>query len=162
MTTAARPLAVIDIDGVVADVRHRLRHVERAPKDWNAFFAAAPGDSVLDDGIARVLSLAEDHDIVFVTGRPERCRADTERWLTAAGIGGWPVVMRGNADRRPAKQTKVQEVRSLASRSTVAVVVDDDPEVCAAMRAAGFPVEQAEWMTRPAALGAAQEAEGRT
>jgi hypothetical protein len=28
VTDEARPLAVVDLDGVVADVRHRLRHLE--------------------------------------------------------------------------------------------------------------------------------------
>ena len=35
----SRPLAVFDIDGVLADVRHRLRHVEGPRKQWDAFFA---------------------------------------------------------------------------------------------------------------------------
>ena len=47
-----RPLAVFDIDGVLADVRHRLRHVEQRPKDWDAFFAAEPDDPTLVAGIA--------------------------------------------------------------------------------------------------------------
>ena len=36
-----RPLAIVDIDGVVADVRHRLVHVQSRPKDWDAFFDAS-------------------------------------------------------------------------------------------------------------------------
>ena len=39
--TDGRPLAIVDIDGVVADVRHRLHHLDRRPKNWSAFFAAA-------------------------------------------------------------------------------------------------------------------------
>lgn len=163
MTTAAgRPVAVIDIDGVVADVRHRLRYVESRPKDWDAFFAAAPDDPPLAAGIERVQQLAQEHDVVFVTGRPERCRQATESWLRDHGIGDRPVIMRRNNDRRPARQTKLFEVRSIAARAAVAVVVDDDPDVCAAMTAAGFEVEQANWMTRPDALHKAQESEGRT
>ncbi len=43
--TAALPsVAVFDIDGVLADVRHRLHHVAARPKDWDAFFGAAPQD----------------------------------------------------------------------------------------------------------------------
>ena len=36
-----RPLAIVDLDGVVADVRHRLHHLEGRRKDWGRFFAAA-------------------------------------------------------------------------------------------------------------------------
>ena len=162
MTDTGRPLAVIDIDGVVADVRHRLRFVEGAPKDWDAFFAAATDDPALEVGVARVAGLAAEHDIVFVTGRPERCRRDTEAWLTRAGIGGWPVVMRRNGDRRPARQTKLHEIRTLARTAAVALVVDDDPDVCATLTEAGFTVERAEWMARPKSLHEAQEGQGRT
>ena len=157
-----RPVAVVDIDGVVADVRHRLSHVARRPKDWDAFFAAAPDDPPLAEGLDRVRALRARYDVVFVTGRPERCRADTEDWLARHGLGGLPVVMRREDDRRPARRTKLDEVRRIAAGATIAVVVDDDPDVCAALTAAGWPVEQATWMARPAALHAAQERDGRT
>jgi hypothetical protein len=162
LTDQARSVAVIDIDGVVADVRHRLRHVERRPKDWDAFFAAAVDDPPLEPGVRRVLELSLDHDLVFLTGRPEHCRADTLAWLEAHGLGGWPVRMRRGGDRRPARQTKASELDRLSRRAVIALVLDDDPAVCEALRAAGYQVEQADWMTRPAALDDAQEREGRT
>ena len=49
--TARVPFAVFDVDGVVADVAHRLHHVARRPKDWRRFFAAAPKDPPLAVGI---------------------------------------------------------------------------------------------------------------
>ncbi len=69
-----RPIAVIDIDGVIADVRHRLQHVARTPKDWDAFFAAAPDDEVLAVGLETARRLAEVCEIVYLSGRPEWCR----------------------------------------------------------------------------------------
>ena len=42
-----RPIAVLDIDGVLADVRHRLHHLERQPTSWSGFFAAAVSDPLL-------------------------------------------------------------------------------------------------------------------
>jgi len=158
----ARPLAVVDIDGVVADVRHRLHHLELRPKNWTAFFAAAPLDPPLPQGIARVHELLLDHRVVYLTGRPERCRRDTLAWLDAQGIGGHPIFMRRDGDHRPARQTKLGHLDRLAARAPVAIVVDDDPDVCAALRAAGYAVQHADWMTRPAALHVAQEVEGRT
>jgi hypothetical protein len=82
---AERPLAIIDVDGVVADVRHRLHHIKRKPKDWDAFFAAADRDGPHREGIELVQELAEDHDVVFLTGRPRRLHGDTVRWLIATG-----------------------------------------------------------------------------
>ena len=157
-----RQIAVVDIDGVVADVRHRLKYVDSRPKDWDAFFTAARDDPPLAEGIARVIELLADHEVVFLTGRPERCRADTERWLTKHGIGGRCVIMRRAGDHRPARQTKLREVRRLGEPDAIAVVVDDDAAVCADVAAAGYPVELAAWMPRPDALEDAQERQGRT
>ena len=157
-----RPLAVFDIDGVLADVRHRLRHVEQRPKDWDAFFAAAPDDPPLVAGIALAVESAKDCEVVYVTGRPERCRKDTLEWFSRHGLPPGRLSMRSGRDRRPARLAKPELLRRLAAGRVVAVVVDDDPEVCEAYEQAGFPVIRAEWMTAPAALREAQEDEGRT
>jgi hypothetical protein len=159
---APLPLAVVDIDGVVADVRHRLHHVESRPKDWPAFFAAAHADPPLAVGVERVQALLTDHDVVYVTGRPEHLRSVTEEWLDRHGIGGRQLVMRRYRDFRPARVTKAEEIRKLARGRTVAVVIDDDPDVCAALRDAGWPVEQAGWVPHSKVLRAAQERDGRT
>jgi phosphoglycolate phosphatase-like HAD superfamily hydrolase len=159
---APLPLAVVDIDGVVADVRHRLHHVESRPKDWPAFFAAAAADPPLAEGVERVRALRADHEVVFLTGRPESLRRVTEAWLDEHGLGGSWVLMRRPRDFRPARVAKAEELRRLARGRTVAVVIDDDPEVCDALRSAGWPVEQATWVPHSRTLRAAQEREGRT
>ncbi len=159
-------MAIVDLDGVVADVRHRLGHLTGRRKDWSAFFAAAGDDPAHPEGVAVVTTLADEHEIVYVTGRPESLRAVTERWLDDLGIGGHELVMRGDGDRRPAAQVKVAVARRLARGRTVAVVVDDDEQVLAAMRRAGFTVFAAEWERRDAsqdiALARAQERDGAT
>lgn len=156
------PLAIVDIDGVVADVRHRLHHLEGRRKDWDAFFAAAAHDEPLEEGLAVVSRLAQDHEVVFLTGRPERCRADTERWLDANGLGRHRLVMRPEGTRRPAAQLKVALLARLATGRQVGVVVDDDPLVAAAMEAAGHPTFLAAWVERTPTLHRAQEVEGRS
>lgn len=157
-----RPLAVIDLDGVVADVRHRLPLIREAPRDWDGFFAGIPDDPPLAEGLAVVHRLATDHDLVYLTGRPERTREITEAWLDRHGLPRATVIMRRERDRRPARVVKPALLRRLAEGRRVAVVVDDDPDVCAALTAAGWPVLQADWMNRPGELGAAQERLGRT
>lgn len=73
---------IVDIDGTLADCTHRLHHIQKQPKDWDAFFAATAGDTpilpVLEivDGLARM-----EHRIIFCSGRPERTREATEKWL---------------------------------------------------------------------------------
>jgi hypothetical protein len=162
----ARPLALIDLDGVVADVRHRLHHLQGRRKNWPAFFGAAKDDDVHPEGVAVVETLSRDHEIVYLTGRPEHLRADTERWLAAHGLDGHRLVMRPEGDRRPAAVVKVELLRELSAGREVGVVVDDDPVVLDAVRRAGHPIYAAEWERRPAdsehTLRRAQEVEGRT
>jgi hypothetical protein len=159
---ADRPYAVLDIDGVLADVRHRLQHLETKPKAWDAFFAAAVDDPPLAEGLAVARKLAPSHEIVYLTGRPERCRADTERWLERHGLPPGRLIMRRAGDFRPARVTKVQLLRRLAEQRPVDLLVDDDPGVQRAARAAGFSVLDADWMSSEPTLFDAQEGLGRT
>lgn len=155
-------MAVIDVDGVVADVRHRLGHLDKRPRDWDAFFAGAIDDPPLAEGIARVRQLAADHEIVWLTGRPESLRAVTVAWFGQHGLPGGRLVMRRGHDRRPAKVVKLGELRRLSAGRTIAVVIDDDPAVVAALRADGWLVELADWVRYAPSLGRAQEESGRT
>lgn len=156
------PLAVFDIDGVVADVRHRLHHLEREPKNWGGFFAGAADDPPLAEGRKLALELAADHEVVWLTGRPERLRPVTEAWLAAHGLPVGRLLMRGDQDRRPARLTKTEHLRRLARTDTVAIVIDDDPDVVAALAGAGLPVRLADWVPHGSTLQVAQEEEGRT
>ena len=157
-----KPLAVIDLDGVVADVRHRLHHVSGKSRNWDAFFDGIAGDPVLPEGRAVVDRLAADHEIVYLTGRPERTRAQTDEWLVRHELPQGQVIMRPEGDRRPARVLKPRLLRSLAAGRQVAIVVDDDEAVCAALQRAGWQVMHADWMGESPSLRRAQESEGAT
>ena len=160
--TDLRMVAVIDIDGVVADVRHRLRHVTERPKDWGAFFDAAADDPLLGEGAETVRRLAEVYDIVYLSGRPERLRGVTERWFRRHDLPEGPLLLRPYGDYRPARFLKVEVLHRLAETRTVVVLVDDDPRVLEEARLAGFDVLPATWMGEHSALREAQEQDGRT
>jgi hypothetical protein len=164
--TDPRPLAVVDLDGVVADVRHRLYHLQGPRKDWDAFFAAARDDDAHPEGVAIVETLAKDHEVVFLSGRPNHLHDNTLGWLDEHGLGGHRVLMRPDGDRRPAAVVKVELLRTLARDRPIGIVVDDDPVVLEAVRRAGYPAFAAGWGARADqdedTLHEAQEAEGRT
>jgi hypothetical protein len=141
---------VLDIDGVLADVAHRVRHVQASPKDWDAFFAGMADDPVLPEGLRLAWELAEDHDVVYLTGRPAGFADVTRTWLQTHELPDGPVVHRRDGDRRPASVTKAALLRAIAARTTVRVAVDDDPAVCAAYRALGLHVVHATWAQQPA------------
>ncbi|GAA2885629.1 hypothetical protein Acy02nite_80130 [Actinoplanes cyaneus] len=153
---------MFDVDGVVADVRHRLRHLEKRPKDWTAFFAAAHRDPALRPGVDLVHEYTTGHELVWLTGRPERLRTVTERWFSEHGLPVGRLLMRPDHDRRPAKDYKAHRVRRLAADATIAVIVDDDPEVVRRLQRDGFPVRLADWVPHRKSLARAQERDGRT
>ncbi|WP_053659569.1 nucleotidase [Streptomyces sp. MMG1121] len=160
--SSRRPLAVFDLDNTLADTAHRQHFLEDRPRDWDGFFAAAPQDPPITEGVALAVASTAECEIVYLTGRPERCRRDTLDWLAAHGLPEGRVFMRGNADRRPARFTKLEILRRLAQGREVRVLVDDDELVCDDAERAGFAVVRARWAARSAALQEAQEREGRT
>jgi len=160
--TDRRPLAVFDIDGVLADVRHRLHHIGTRPKDWASFFASADADPLLSEGYERVRELAATHDIVFLTGRPQSNRKLTEAWLDQHGLPRGRLFMRPSRDFRPARVFKAETLRKLSADREIAVIIDDDPQVIDELRRGGYPAELATWVPYADALSAAQERDGRT
>lgn len=141
---------VFDIDGVVADVSHRLHHLEPHQRDWFAFHESADRDPVLSTGRALAEQAAIDGDIVWLTGRPAWTRELTQTWLAAAELPVGPLLMREDGDHRPAKIIKLAEVRRLDAEQPGALitVVDDDPAVIDTLDEAGFPTLLATWLPR--------------
>jgi phosphoglycolate phosphatase-like HAD superfamily hydrolase len=162
MSGDPRPLAVFDVDGVLADVRHRLHHLQARPQRWEAFFTAADRDPLLAEGAARLRAAQADHEVVYLTGRPERNRALTVAWLARHGLPTGPLNMRPDRDHRPARWVKRETLRRLARDRKIAAVVDDDPAVVALLEADGWPVELATWLPHSSTLQSAQEQQGRT
>lgn len=153
---------MFDLDNTLADTAHRQRFLRRRPRDWDAFFAAAPGDPPIAEGVRLARDSARECEVVYLTGRPERCRRDTLDWLAAHGLPEGRVHMRGDDDRRPARRTKLEILRRLARDREIRVLVDDDELVCADAEQAGFRVLRARWAAPSAELKNAQEREGRT
>jgi hypothetical protein len=75
---------LFDIDGTLADTSHRIHHLQKTPKDWDAFYDDSIDDAVIEP-IKDILRAAYSfgHDIIFCTGRPERLRNTTINWLSA-------------------------------------------------------------------------------
>jgi len=157
-----RPLVVVDIDGVVADVSHRLHLLDGHPRRWEDFFAAAATDPPLAEGVALVRGLPAEHGLCWLTGRPERNRELTERWLIEQGLPDRPLLMRADRDHRPAREAKRAHLRALRRTHRIALVVDDDPAVVEMVRTEGLTPLLADWLPYSPRLHQAQERQGRT
>ncbi|MFE3329154.1 hypothetical protein [Streptomyces sp. NPDC059176] len=162
MTDKSRPLAVFDLDGTLAETGHRQHHLLRRPRDWDAFFAAAPEDVPLAEGVRLLAKAAEDCEVMYLTGRPERCRKATTAWLEEHGLPRGRLWMRRNDDRRPARTTKLEVLRRLGGEREIRMLVDDDEHVCDAAERAGFRVVRARWAGTSVEMKDAQRRQGRT
>lgn len=139
-------MIVFDIDGVLADTRHRAHHICKEDltlkehPDWEAFFAECGEDPVIESGMVLLRALAEQgHNaaISFLTGRSEQVRTLTEDWLEE-NLEVWydELIMRPVGDHRPDYVFKGEQLRRLqAEGSQVELLVDDSlPVIEAALK----------------------------
>jgi len=134
-------IAVFDIDGVLADASHREHHVTGTPRNWDAFFDAVGSDTVIEEGRRRLLEEAAEHEVVLLSGRPERCRAETVAWLARNGIVAPTLMLRPDSDRRPAAAFKASVILSIGKPDKIAVIIDDDDRVLARLAGMGYHTE---------------------
>jgi hypothetical protein len=155
-------IAVLDIDGVVADVRHRLPMLRRYPPRWDAFFDLADEDPLLEVGAELAHSLAAEHQLVWLSGRPDYLRWVTATWMAQHGLPEAPIELRDSWDFRPARIVKLERIEAMAKIAPIAAIVDDDPDVVDTLVAAGYPAVLADWVPHEKTLHRAQERDGRT
>ncbi|MFZ5792342.1 MAG: hypothetical protein ACOY3L_16745 [Pseudomonadota bacterium] len=145
---------IFDIDGTLADCSHRLHHIQAEPANWDAFYEACH----LDSPIAHILdvahALSHSADIVFVTGRSERCRRATLAWLKSnlpncgsdwewSHNGARDLYMRADGDHRPDNIVKGELLdRLLADGYRPLMAFEDRDQVVKMWRARGIPCAQ--------------------
>ena len=129
-TDLQRKIVIVDIDGTIADVRHRLHHIKSGgKKNWKAFFEAMDHDTPIDSVIRQVHELERDHDIIVVTGRPEHYRQRTEKWLNDNGIRYSRLFMRPDGNHRPDYTVKAEVLREFP-KGRIVLAIDDRGPVC--------------------------------
>lgn len=135
---------IFDLDGTIADLSHRLPHIQKEPKDWPAFFAAAGGDKPIEH-ICELARILRDHDnwVVFVSGRSDECRAITEEWLADQCLSGLPLYMRRAGDHRSDHVVKAELLDEvIAAGFEPQMVFEDRASVVAMWRSRGIPCAQ--------------------
>jgi hypothetical protein len=134
----ARSYVIVDIDGTIADVRHRLHHIHGpGRKNWKAFFEAMDGDLPISNMLHYVRQLAEDHNILIITGRPDNYRERTERWLRKNQVPFDKLYMRPAGDHRPDYEAKAAVLEDISPKRIV-MAIDDRPPVCDMWEAHGI------------------------
>lgn len=140
-TLNGHKLVLVDMDGTLADVSHRLHHIQGRKKNWKTFFRLMDADPPSEVVVKWVQNLSPEYDVVIVTGRPEQYRRNTEAWLKRHGIRFQEILMRRDGDHRPDYVVK-RELLDSMEKSRVAFVIDDRPSVCDMWRGCGLKVFQ--------------------
>ena len=132
---------LVDIDGTIADCRHRLHHIQKRPKDWDAFFAATADDLPIMPVINTVLCLhaSAANRLIYCSGRPEKTRAATVDWLRRHCLPARPIYMRADGDHQDDQHLK----RALLARIRAdgfdpVLAIDDRRRVVDMWRAEGL------------------------
>lgn len=139
---------IVDIDGTIADCSHRLRHIEKKPKDWPAFHENCHLDPPIVHMVRLVHSIRngfgspgmDNNRIIFCSGRPEDySREKTMKWLNAQGFLRVPLYMRKAKDFRDDGIVKLELLAAMrADGFDPVIAIDDRSRVVAAWRSAGL------------------------
>lgn len=139
-----RNIIVCDLDGTLANCEHRVHHVQREDSNglkrkpnWDAFYAGV-GDDTANYPVLNLLhtylNAEVEHHIIFCSGRPERCRDDTEEWLHRYGFhrghkAPYKLLMRKDGDKRADYIVKQEILDNHIDKERVLFVLDDRQQV---------------------------------
>ena len=128
-------IVICDIDGTIANCEHRKHYVTERPKNHEAFYAGVKEDTPIWLVISLLHTLlayeGTQIELVFVTGRPERCRADTVEWLEQAHLypNDYTLLMRKDKDYRQDYIVKQEILDTHIDKARVWFVLDDRKQV---------------------------------
>lgn len=134
------PVAVFDVDGVLADVAHRQHLVHGSQRSWNLFFDLCGLDPVLEHGRSLLDQVPEEQRVVLLTARPSRVAPQTLTWLQEHGLRWDLLIMRDYGDysmARDYKQWSVGELRAYGFELMLAV--EDDRRNLTMFEREGIP-----------------------
>lgn len=134
----AEEIVIFDIDGTLADVSERLHHIKKKPKDWDAFFRGIPQDKAIRS-MVRLCNIlhASGIKILLCTGRREKDRAETVKWLEQQGVNYHELILRPDGDRRSDGIVKLEMLAGL-DKSKILFVVEDRSGVVEMWRSEGL------------------------
>ena len=142
---------VLDVDSTLANNKHREHLLKLRPKNWDAFHepALVIKDEVIE-GVDRVLKHWKElkHTFVVLTGRHERLRDTTMRWLherLPIDIPDTHLLMRPDGNMLSGAEAKRQQIiafkTSLNDPRPDFLFVDDDPRAREALKDLGIVLQ---------------------
>lgn len=138
-------IIIVDLDGTLCDITHRKKYIDGSmgKKDWEKFYENCENDEVNDFCSKLILSLKySSYQIlpIFITGRPEKIRIATDRWLYHHLLVHNPFIfMRPDGDFRPDYIVKKEIYeREIKGKYDVLFAIDDRQQVVDMWREEGL------------------------
>lgn len=132
---------IVDIDGTIA-----LNKSGRSPFDWHRVGEDTPNKPVIDavlESFFYAAELCDDLRIIFMSGRDESCRAETESWLCKHVPIAAQLFMRPAGDNRKDSVVKLELFdQHIRDHYTVRHVYDDRDQVIRMWRSLGLTAFQ--------------------
>lgn len=142
-----KQIVVVDLDGTLCNIDHRLHYVNGAKKDWKNFNKEIPNDPV-NAWCSDIINAYEvRHEefgspcptIVFCSGRDDSNRKNTQNWLDKHLFGGIPLFMRPRDDFR--QDSIIKEIIldfELKPKYDILFAIDDRQQVVDTWRKHGI------------------------
>lgn len=135
-------LILCDIDGTAANINHRRHFVENKPKRWDKFYDAMV-DDIPNPWCQELIRALQQHEIVFISGRPENYRKQTEEWLDKHYPGHYSYLyMRPTNNTEPDYIIKERIYDDNFANRDILLVIDDRKQVVDMWRKKGLTVLQ--------------------
>lgn len=134
---------IVDLDGTLADIRVRLKHLEGKKKDWKSFNKTIETDEIHEWCREILVRFADDHKIILVSGRVEDLMEETESWLEKYEVPYDELYLRASQDHRPDTVVKLEIYKEfIKDRFHIVFVLEDRRKVVDMWRGEGLVVLQ--------------------
>ena len=118
-----------DLDGTLCNVSHRRQYVATKPRNWEAWNAGLVNDKPNLAVLGIITSLTYYYPLIFVSGRSDDYRKQTEEWLEKYDISYNALYMRKYKDHRDDVIVKGELADEIEKEYNILGVFDDRKKV---------------------------------
>ena len=133
---------IVDIDGTLANIDHRLKFIQGKKKDWKAFHdPELVAKDKVNEWCKAIMNWADINGvwILLVTGRPNSLEKVTREWLYGVRVRFDELCMRASNDFRPDFVVKKELYEKCIKRKyDVLFVLEDRAQVVEMWRGLGL------------------------
>lgn len=129
---------IFDIDGTICSSKDRLYHIDGQYKDWDKFHEESKNSGKIENIVEILYLLSRKYDILLFTGRTEKYKELTERWLYVYNIEYDHLFMRPDDNYEKASILKEKWLNIVTKKSNIIAAFEDDTNCINMYRANGI------------------------